>query len=421
MEYPEDRFQYLRDAAAGYLTARDRIPSGYDRLETYESSRLKLMEHFGASEDDWADWRWQLGHRIHNVKTLLVVLNLSPQRQKDIAEASRLVRWSVSPYFAALMDPDQEEDPLRMQSIPSAAEISDTRGSLDPMAEEATTPCPLVSRRYPDRLIIKVTNACAMFCRHCQRRRLICTQDAHASTEDLEQALDYVAANHEIRDVLITGGDPLTMTDDRIAWIMSRLDAIPHVEIKRIGSRVPVTMPQRITESLCRVLQVHPPVYLNTQFNHPLEVTAETAAACNRLADAGVVLGNQSVLLKGINDDPYIIRKLNHELLKMRVRPYYLFQAKPVRGTTHFVTTIDKGLEIMADLRGRTSGLAIPSYVFNVPGGYGKVPLLPEYIVNRDDQSYVLRTWEGRLVTVPNGPPVEGTVGGGASHVCSEA
>lgn len=394
-----------RAEADKYLVARESIPLGESRKESYAISRARLLELFGGTEDGWNDWRWQMKHRLHELDQLEGILTLTPRQRAEIALVSQTVRWSISPYFAALLDPERDDDPLRLQAVPSAAETSDTLGELDPMAEEATSPCPLIARRYPDRLIIKVTDCCAMYCRHCQRRRLVGLRDRRAGRRDLERALQYVRENPEIRDVLLSGGDPLTLEDSVLDWILRRLDDIPHVEIKRIGTRLPVTLPQRITDRLCGILKQHAPLYLNTQFNHPLEVTPEAAAACSRLADAGVVLGNQSVLLKGVNDDPYVIRRLNHELLKMRVRPYYLFHAKPVRGTSHFRTTIDRGLEIMADLRGRTSGLAIPAYVFNVPGGRGKVPLLPDYLVYHDEEVCVLRTWRGDVVTISDTLP----------------
>ncbi|MGE5528390.1 MAG: KamA family radical SAM protein [Patescibacteria group bacterium] len=405
------RFQALKQAAEGYLAARDGIPIGRARQTSFEAQRKRLQEYYGASDADWQDWRWQMAHRIDRLAILSGVLGLA-LHPRIVDETLAGIRWAITPYFAALLDPISGRDPLRLQAVPSLEEITDARGETDPMDERGCSPCPLVVRRYPDRLIVKVTNACAMYCRHCQRRCVAGSSEQDTRREEFEAALGYIAANPEIRDVLITGGDPLALPDETLAWLLDGLDAIPHVEIKRIGSRMPVTLPQRVTDDLCRILRTHQPIYLNTQFNSPLEVTAESSRACRRLADAGVVLGNQSVLLRGVNDDPYVMRRLLHELLKLRVRPYYLFHAKPVRGACHFATTIDKGLEIMDDLRGRTSGLAIPSYVVNAPGGLGKVPLLPSYIVSRTTDSYVLRTWEGRLVRVPNGPPGTGRAGG---------
>ncbi len=298
----------------------------------------------------------------------------------------------------ALVMCDQPHGPLWKQSIPSLLEITDTNGSEDPMAESWTSPAPAVTRRYPDRLIINVTNQCAMFCRHCQRRRNIGKVDCHKPRHILEKALDYVRRNEEIRDVLITGGDALLLDDSVLEWLLGELHAIPHVEIKRIGTRAPVTLPQRITPSLCEVLAKYPPIYINTQFNHPLEVTPEAKRACDMLVGAGVVLGNQAVLLRGVNNDPHVMKKLNHELLKIRVRPYYIFHAKNVRGTTHFITSIDDGLAIMESLRGYTSGLAVPTYIINAPNGMGKTPIAPNYLLARRGNQLLLRTWENKII-----------------------
>jgi len=290
-----------------------------------------------------------------------------------------------------------------MQSLPSIYEL-DEAGHTDPMAEEFTSPAPCVTRRYPDRLIINVTNQCAMYCRHCQRRRNIGEIDRHQTHLNLVAALEYVKANEEIRDVLITGGDALLLSDRKLDWLLGELDKIGHVEIKRIGTRALVTLPQRITPELCAVLKKHPPVYINTQFNHPREITPESKRACEMLSEAGVVLGNQAVLLKGINNNPHVMKKLNQELLRIRVRPYYIFHAKLVKGTSHFITSVDEGLAIMEKLRGHTSGLAVPTYIINAPKGYGKTPLLPPYMLAKDGDTIILRTWENRLLEYPDTP-----------------
>jgi len=241
-----------------------------------------------------------------------------------------------------------------------------------------------------------------MYCRHCQRRRNFGETDNHAAHKDLEAALQYIKNNSEIRDVLITGGDALMLSDRTLDWLLGELDAISHVEIKRIGTRTPVTLPQRITANLCAVLKRHTPIYINTQFNSPLEVTPEAKQACDRLIEAGVVLGNQAVLLKGINDNVHVMKKLNQELLKIRVRPYYLFQAKEVKGTTHFISPVNTGLDIMKHLRGYTSGLAIPTYVINAPGGYGKTPVNPEYVLDINENEVIISTWQGKTFNYPH-------------------
>lgn len=397
------RAEELRKDAERYLEAAARVPTGFALKEQFHKQKERIKALFGASEEDWNDWRWQLRNRITTVEQLAKIINLSERDAEDITAVSSRFRWAVSPYYASLMDPDDPLCPVRLRAVPTRAELEDPYGVPDPMAEEFTSPAPLITRRYPDRLIINVTNQCGTFCRHCQRRRNIGEIDMPARDEDIEAALDYIRRNREIRDVLITGGDPLTLSDDKLDWILGELDRIEHVEIKRIGSALPVTLPQRITPELCRMLEKHHPLYLNTQFNHPKEITPEALQACSRLAKAGIGLGNQAVLLKGINNDPVVMKKLCHELLKIHVRPYYIFHAKPVKGTTHFVTTVQEGLEIMENLRGHTSGLAIPWYIINAPGGHGKTPMVPQYLLSVGPDYVLIRTWEGRVFRYPNG------------------
>ncbi|MGQ9558506.1 MAG: glutamate 2,3-aminomutase [Desulfurispora sp.] len=393
-----ERAAELKGAIADYLEARPGIPTGLELEEKYLAAKNRIMVYFQATAQDWQDWHWQMGRRISNVEQLADLVELSEQEKADIAAVGGQFRWAVSPYYLAVSLACGKHGALWKQSIPAREEITDRRGVLDPMAEEFTSPAPGITRRYPDRLIINVTNQCAMYCRHCQRRRNIGEVDRHRPRRVLEQALQYVAENPEIRDVLITGGDALLLPDSTIEWLLSRLHSIPHVEIKRLGTRTPVTLPQRITPRLCAILKKYPPIYINTQFNHPAEVTAEARAACDRLVEAGVVLGNQAVLLKGVNNHPFVMRRLNQALLTIRVRPYYIFHAKPVQGTHHFITSIDEGLEIMEKLRGYTSGLAVPTYIINAPNGYGKTPLLPAYVQERRENKIVLRTWEKRII-----------------------
>ncbi|GAF26141.1 Glutamate 2,3-aminomutase [Moorella thermoacetica] len=396
-----DRAAELKARIVDYLEEREKIASGLEAAAEIEASKQRILAYFGAGEAEWQDWRWQLTHRITSVATLAELIPLTEAEKEAILKVERTYRWAVSPYYLSLMGPEPD-CPIRRQALPSAAELEDNHGVLDPMDEELTSPAPAITRRYPDRLIINVTNQCAMYCRHCQRRRNIGEVDRSRSRRELEQALQYIRQNEEIRDVLITGGDALMLSDAMIDWLLTELDNIPHVEIKRLGTRVPVTMPQRITPELCRVLAKHPPIYLNTQFNHPREVTAAAKEACDRLVQAGVVLGNQAVLLKGVNNHPFVMRKLNQELLKIRVRPYYIFHAKPVKGTTHFITSIEEGVEIMDKLRGYTSGLAVPTYIINAPHGLGKTPILPQYVVARNDHQVILRTWEKRIIFYSN-------------------
>lgn len=392
----------LKARIADYLAAVPHIPTGFSCQNEIEENKRRILAVLGGTEADWQNWQWHLRHRIANVETLRAILPLTDEEVENIKLVGRRFRWAISPYYASLMRPGDPNCPVRRQAVPSPEELADG-GEDDPMAEEWTSPAPCVTRRYPDRLIINVTNRCAMYCRHCQRRRNIGEVDRNSRRKDLLEALAYIRANEEIRDVLITGGDALLLSDAQLDWLLGELDAIPHVEIKRIGTRVPVTLPQRITPELCAVLEKHPPIYLNTQFNHPKEVTPAAKEACDRLIRAGVVLGNQAVLLKGVNNDPHVMRKLNQELLKIRVRPYYIFHAKQVTGTRHFVTKIEDGLAIMEALRGYTSGLAVPTYIINAPKGYGKTPLLPDYLLDYNDEEIILRTWEGRLLRYPNG------------------
>jgi len=348
-----------------------------------------------------------LKNRIRDVESLGRFLCLPEAEKKAIAEVSKTFRWAVSPYYLSLIDPDNGFDPVRLMAIPTILELCDDTHGLDPMAEEYTNPAGSVTRRYPDRLIIYCTNECAMYCRHCQRRRNIGEKDCATPKTTIEESIEYIRANPEIRDVLLTGGDPFTMSNQRLEEILRELRQIKHVEIIRIGTRTPVTMPQRITDKLVAMLKKYHPLYINTQFNHPVEVTEEAREACEKLASAGIPLGNQAVLLNGINNDPFVMRCLNQELLKIRVRPYYIFHAKTVRGTTHFNTSIDDGIEIMEYLRGYTSGLAIPAYIVNAPGGLGKTPILPEYLLSRGKDYFVIRTWEGRIVRHENHPSMD--------------
>ncbi len=396
------RAEELKKTIADYLAIKDTIATGFSRWGKIRERQEKIRELLGASEKDWFNWRWQIRHRINDGEMLARVINLSPRELEEIKLTGSKFRWGIVPYYLSLIDPDDEKDPVRLQSIPSAREYYDCTGELDPMDEELTSPAPAITRRYPDRLIINVTNQCPMYCRHCQRRRNIGEVDRHTGRSDLKVALEYVAGNPEIRDVLLTGGDALMLSDDTLEWLLSELDKIPHVEIKRLGTRVPVSLPYRVTRNLCRMLSKHLPLYVNTHFNHPLEITPDAQEACLDLARCGINLGNQAVLLKGINNDPMVMRKLNQELLRIMVRPYYIFHAKNVQGTSHFRTRVEEGIEIMEKLRGYTSGLAIPTYIVNAPHGYGKTPMLAEYLISLGKNKVVIRTWENRIMEYEN-------------------
>lgn len=396
-----ERSTTLKKRIEKYLENRSRIPTGRDRSDVIKKQKEKILNMLDASEEDWNSWEWQMQNRINDSHTLARVLDIDEQAQKKIKEIGKKYRWSISPYYLSLIDPEQRWDPIKLQSVPSAMELLG-EGTPDPMGEEFTSPASSITRRYPDRLIIKVTNQCGMYCRHCQRRRSIGEVDRPTPVEEMEKAIEYVRDNPEIRDVLLTGGDAFMLSNDRIDWILKELRSIEHVEVIRLGSRTLVTVPQRVDDELAEILSRYHPVFVNTQFNHPQEITEESAEACNKLANAGVPLGNQMVLLRKINDDPDVVKRLNHELLKIRVSPYYIFHAKGVQGTTHFRTRVETGMEIMENLRGFTSGLAIPTFIINAPHGYGKTPVLPEYVVSWADDHILLRTWEGRVMEYPN-------------------
>ncbi len=396
------RAKTLKSRIDDYLVVRDKIPCGLDCHETLEKRKAHILNVLGGSEADWNDYKWQLKHRVSDIDTLSKILQLEDDEVDAIKKVSDLYRWSISPYYLSLIDPREKFDPIKLLSVPNKLELLDEEAPLDPMAEEFTNPAGTITRRYPDRLIINVTNECAMYCRHCQRRRNIGQVDLMTAKPLLEESFAYIREHEEIRDVLVTGGDPFTLSDTQIEWILENLTSIPHVEYVRFGSRTLVTMPQRITDSLVEILKKHHPVYVNTHFNHPMEITPESKEACEKLANAGVPLGNQAVLLNGINNDKFVMRKLNHEMLKMRVRPYYIFHAKTVKGTHHLKTSLDDGLEIMEYLRGYTSGMAIPTYIVNAPGGKGKTPILPTYVINRGPKYFTIRTWEGEILKHKN-------------------
>lgn len=366
--------------------------------EQYEKKKQALLSYFNASEEDWEDHKWQVRNRIVDVDTLRKFIPLTDKEIGDIRTINETNRFAISPYYLALIG-EEQNDPIKLQSVPNDGEFVTDFGKDDPMAEEFTNPAGSITRRYPDRLIINVTNVCAMYCRHCQRRRLIGEDDEHTSLELIDESIEYIKNNEEIRDILVTGGDAFLLSDERIDYILKSLRAIPHVEIIRFGTRTPITMPMRITDKLVSILKQYHPVYVNTHFNHPKEISNISIKHLHKMIDAGINVGNQAVLLKGVNDHKFLMTYMNQKLLKARVRPYYIFHAKKVTGTSHFIPKIEDGLEIMSFMRGHTSGMAIPTYIFNAPGGLGKIPLLPSYIISHEDNTYKIRTWEGKIIT----------------------
>ncbi len=348
------------------------------------------------------DWRWQLRHRISGLAELESLLPLTADERAGLAAAPDHFRVGITPYYFSLVDRNHAACPVRMQVIPRGGELVIEPGEmLDPLGEDAHRPVSAIFHRYPDRCLLLALDRCAIYCRHCNRRRLVGQQESSITRSDLDQAIDYIRRTPAIRDVLISGGDPLTLSTDRLEEIIAAVRAISHVEIIRIGTRVPVVLPMRIDDDLTAMLRRYHPLYINTHFNHPKELTPIARAACERLANAGIPLGNQTVLLRGVNSSARVLRKLFTELLRCRVRPYYLFQGDVAEGTGHLRTSVETGVEMMQQLRGHISGLAVPHLVIDTPGGMGKVNIGPDYVVSRGPDKWVLRNYEGQLVDYP--------------------
>ena len=351
----------------------------------------------------WKDWRWQLKHSINDLEGFehLLGITLSADRKAKLKQTMDRFPLSVTPYYLSLIDRDNfEADPVFRQSFPSPDELEvNSCDHADPLHEEADSPAPGITHRYPDRVLFHISNVCAMYCRHCTRKRKVGDCDSIPTRDEITRGLDYIRNTPVIRDVLLSGGDPLMLSDDYLDWILGELRAIPHVQVIRIGSRMPVVLPYRITENLVGILKKHHPLWLNTHFNHPREITTSAREALARLADAGIPLGNQTVLLAGVNDCPMIIKKLVQSLVENRVRPYYLYQCDLSEGLSHFRTPVGKGMEIMESLIGHTSGFAVPTYVIDAPGGGGKIPVMPNYLITLATNKVVLRNYEGVITT----------------------
>lgn len=353
-----------------------------------------------VTEEQWNDWKWQSANRITNLDDLRKVIRLTPAEEQGIQECLKTLRMAITPYYISLMDENDPNCPVRKQAIPIMMEIHKSDADMeDPLHEDADSPVPGLTHRYPDRVLLLITDMCAMYCRHCTRRRFAGQQDKGLPVDRIDAAIDYIAKHSEIRDVLLSGGDCLLVSDERLEYIISRLRAIEHVDIIRLGSRTPVVMPQRITPELVGMLKKYHPVWLNTHFNHSKEITPESRKALALLADAGIPLGNQSVLLKGINDCVHVMRELLHQLVKNRVRPYYIYQCDLSMGIEHFRTPVAKGIEIIEGLRGHTSGYAIPTFVVDAPGGGGKIPVMPNYVISQSGNKTILRNYEGVITT----------------------
>ncbi len=368
-----------------------------------QTRAFRKMFFAGATDQEWNDWRWQLRHRVRTLDQLQSMLVLSDQERQALVDGGAMLPVGITPYYMSLVSRNDPEQPLRRTVIPTNGEFFRAKGEADdPLDEDHDSPVPGLVHRYPDRVLLLALDFCSTYCRYCTRSRVVGHGEIAPSEKRLEKALEYIRRTPAIRDVLLSGGDPLALSEDRLDWILSRLRQIPHVEFIRLGTKMPAVLPQRITPQLCRVLRKYHPLWMSLHFIHPDECTPETSRACGRLADAGIPLGSQTVLLKGVNDDVPTMKELVHRLLLMRVRPYYLYQCDPISGSSHFRTPVEKGLEIIEGLRGHTTGYAVPTYVIDAPGGGGKIPLQPNYLVGREGDDLLLRNYENKIFRYPD-------------------
>lgn len=369
----------------------------YINMKGQERRRILFPD---VPDEKWNDWHWQVSHRINTAEELMQYLPLSKEDKAGADKALENFRMAITPYYLTLIDPDDPFDPVRLQSVPTGPEAyRSPEDLLDPLHEDEDSPVKGLTHRYPDRVLFLITDMCSMYCRHCTRRRLAGQKDGARTNAEIDACIEYIRNTPIVRDVLLSGGDALLMGDDRLEYILSKLREIDHVEVIRFGTRTPVVMPQRITEDLCKMLSKYHPIWLNTHFNHPNEITPESRKACEMLANAGVPLGNQSVLLRGVNDCVHVQRKLVNGLTYIRVRPYYLYQCDLSLGLSHFRTPVSKGIEIIEGLRGHTSGYCIPTFVVDAPGGGGKIPVMPNYLISQNPDHVVLRNYEGVITT----------------------
>src|SRR6266481_2847363 len=379
-------------------------PPSQTRLDSLKEFRSAGRGFWGdVSDSDWNNWRWQLQHRITTVEQLQRLMpTLTPEEYAGAKLANHKLALAITPYFFNLIDPADENCPIRWQVIPRVEETQTAPWEMtDPCGEDSHSPVPGLVHRYPDRVLFLVTDRCAAYCRYCTRSRLVSNASGYDFHPDFERQIDYIRRTPAIRDVLLSGGDPLLLSDDKLENLLSRLRAIPHVEFLRIGSRIPIFLPQRITPALCAMLKKYHPLFMSIHSNHPRELTTEVREALGRLADAGIPLGNQSVMLRKVNDDVTVMRTLMQKLLMCRVKPYYLYQCDLISGSAHLRSSVRKGLEIMEGLRGHTTGYAVPQYVIDAPGGGGKVPVNPEYVLSRNNDRVVIRNFEGKIFEYP--------------------
>ena len=362
---------------------------------------LRRKEYFPhISDEEWNSWHWQVRNRIKGVDELKKYIKLTQEEEDAIGKVLDKLRMSITPYYLTLMDADDPNCPIRMQAIPTIAELTEGKYDKDdPLHEDIDSPVPGLTHRYPDRVLFLITDMCSMYCRHCTRRRFAGATDHELGLERIDACIEYIRKTKEVRDVLLSGGDALLVSDERIEYILKKLKEIPHVEVIRFGTRTPVVMPQRITEDFVSMIKKYHPVWINTHFNHVKEITPEAKLAIDRMCDAGIPLGNQSVLLRGINDCVHIMKELVHNLVALRVRPYYVYQCDLSMGIEHFRTPVSKGIEIIEGLRGHTSGYAVPTFVVDAPGGGGKIPVMPQYLISQAPGKVVLRNFEGKIAT----------------------
>ncbi|TFH41160.1 MAG: lysine 2,3-aminomutase, partial [ANME-2 cluster archaeon] len=374
-------------------------------MPIYNENQQHIAENINpnTSISNWKSWEWQIKHSIKDIATFERLLNIKfdEKIRKQFDETIKKFPISITPYYLSLIDPDDyENDPIFKQSFPSPSELIIGKSEInDPLAEDTDSPVPGITHRYPDRVLFHISNVCSMYCRHCTRKRKVGDKDSIPDKTEVLKGIEYIKNTPSVRDVLLSGGDPLMLSDEYLDWILTELNAIPHVEIVRIGTRMPVVLPYRITEKLVEILKKHHPLWINTHFNHPREITASSSEALGKLADAGIPLGNQTVLLSGVNDCPRIMRKLVHKLVQNRVRPYYLYQCDLSEGLSHFRTPVGKGIEIIESLIGHTSGLAVPTYVIDAPGGGGKIPVMPNYLISWSTNKVILRNYEGVITS----------------------
>jgi len=390
---------------------------GSERVDPDSSRQMTLKQFHSAgrgfwndvSDSDWNDFRWQLKHRVTTLEQLRRLLpTLTPEEEAGTKLANTKLALAITPYFFNLIDPSDENCPIRRQVIPRIEETTTASWEMsDPCGEDEHSRVPGLVHRYPDRVLFLVTDRCASYCRYCTRSRLVSNATGYDFHPEYDKQIEYIRNHPEVRDVLLSGGDPLLLSDDKLEFLLKQLRAIPHVEFLRIGTRIPIFLPQRITSALCAMLKKYHPLFISIHSNHPRELTSEVRDALGRLADAGIALGNQSVLLKHVNDDPVVLRALMQKLLMCRVRPYYLYQCDLIAGSAHLRTSVRRGLEIMDQVRGHTTGYAVPQYVIDAPGGGGKVPINPGYVLSHNADRVVIRNFEGKVFEYPEA--IDGT------------